>query len=84
MCVVAFVCADDWGPVLPSSADPYVSDDEDNPAQESFFSQVGQRESHWFHLSAASNHFQSSDSLSAGGTPTCSSIQGLVSQCLSA
>ena len=65
-CALTALSADDADPV----------NDEDNPAQESFFSQVGQRESHWFHLSAASNHFQSSDSLSTGGTPSCSSIKG--------
>ena len=51
-------------------------EEEENPAQESFFSRAGQSRSQWYHLSAASNHFQSADSLSAGGTPSCSSIQG--------
>ena len=54
-------------------------DDADGaPGQESFFSNPQDKAPHWFHLSAASNHFQSADSLASGATPSCSSISGTV------
>lgn len=53
-----------------------AGDEDDEQCQESFFSSTGQTDPQWFRLSAASNHFQSADSLSTSGTPSCSTTTG--------
>ena len=58
--------------------DDQETDKEDDPCQESFFSNPRQAAPKWFHLSAASNHFQSADSLSTAGTPSCSTTSGII------
>ncbi|KAL0047594.1 hypothetical protein WJX82_007383 [Trebouxia sp. C0006] len=67
-----------WGFPHDESDDEWEQpdDDSDKEGQESFFSNPQQADPAWFHLSAASNHFQSADSLSTSGTPSCSSITG--------
>lgn len=53
-----------------------ADDEDDEQCQESFFSSTGHADPQWFCLSAASNHFQSADSLSTSGTPSCSTTTG--------
>ncbi|KAA6424201.1 MAG: hypothetical protein FRX49_06160 [Trebouxia sp. A1-2] len=67
-----------WGFPHDESDDDWEKPDDDSgkEGQESFFSNPEQADPAWFHLSAASNHFQSADSLSTSGTPSCSSITG--------
>ena len=52
------------------------TEEEDEEPQESFFSNAQTTRLPWFHLSAVSNHHQAADSLSANGTPSCSTISG--------
>ncbi|DBA91082.1 TPA: hypothetical protein ACH3X1_016047 [Trebouxia sp. C0004] len=67
-----------WGFPHDESDDEWEQpdDDSDEQGQESFFSNPQQADPAWFHLSSASNHFQSADSLSTSGTPSCSTITG--------